>query len=188
MTPCALSRGVVSASHPILYINDKQCQHTFLSCHCVLQLVSEPVVGFFPLRNVRRFGGVVLLMCVPLAFSLHIGTHKPLREAPLIYIPSLAFVGANLTAYTHLLRWVLPSFQRSQGYQFICSTINPFSMSATQYITIPHERKDWCGKRDSNPYALGRGFLVLKARLELTSGCCSSFCSIHQYWASCFTF
>ena len=30
--------------------------------------------------------------------------------------------------------------------------------------------------------------LVLKVRLELTSGCCSSFCSIHQYQASRFTF
>ena len=37
-------------------INDKLRQHTPLSCHCGLQLVSEPVVGFFPPRNVGRFG------------------------------------------------------------------------------------------------------------------------------------
>lgn len=77
------------------------------------------------------------IMCIFIWFSLHIGTHKPLREAPLIYIPSLAFVG--ITVFMTIAEYF--------------ATISPI-------VTVPHHRY-WCSERESNPYALaGSGFLV----------------------------
>ena len=59
-------------------INDKPRQHTPLSCHCGLQLVSEPVVGFFPPRNVGRFG--------ELSFSIQVRVIHALFSAFSIFI------------------------------------------------------------------------------------------------------
>ena len=47
---------------------------------------------------------MLILMCVPLAFSLlNRFTHNLPLEAPLIYIPSLAFVGCARVLNTDLL-------------------------------------------------------------------------------------
>lgn len=68
---------------------------TPLCAYRILMYVISIELPTLNLSFLREGTGLMLiLMCVPLAFSLlNRFTHNPPLEAPLIYIPSLAFVG-----------------------------------------------------------------------------------------------
>ena len=74
-----------------------QCQRIYWVLPRYVISIELPTLNLSFLRE--GTGLMLILMCVPLAFSLlNRFTHNLPLEAPLIYIPSLAFVGHRIIA------------------------------------------------------------------------------------------